>query len=445
MAISGETDPGCDAAWGTVGKNNFLMLVLDGILFFAAIAFIEPNTVLPAFVGSLTDSGIVIGLVTAVRNGGWLLPQLFAANYIEQQPLKKPIMLRFGIVSRLAIIALALIICSGGIFTPPAALAVFFLLYLAFNICEGVSTVAWIDIVAKTLPASKRGALFSAMQFFGNLLGLGAGLVVRSVLGNRNIFFPRNYGILFSLAAAVYSIEYVALYRLQEFPATTAVLKRSLTNYFRGMPQLLRNNPNFSRLAVIRIFIGSSGLLLPFYVVYGQKMLQLQPEIIGSFVLLQTAGNSLGSVALGWLSDRRGNRRVIQYTAAFTLLAPVLALLALLAAAIIPLPLPIYVYAAVFAVIGISYSGVMIGFTNYLLEMADESERPSYYGLLNFINASTMFLPLLGGAVIGAASFYTALLLGICLAAAGFGLSFGMAEPREIRQPRQDALPGSYN
>jgi len=445
LAGFSDSAPGSATHREAVGKRNFILLATDGILFFAAFAFIEPNAVLPAFVGSLTGSGIVIGLVTAVRSGGWLLPQLFAANYIEQQPRKKPILLRYGLISRLAVIVLALVTYYSGADNPTATLVVFFFLFLTFNICEGVGTVAWVDIVAATIPAAKRGALFSAMQFFGNLLGLGAGLLVRSVLSNRGILFPQNYGILFALAAVVYGLEYIALYKLQEFPATVTAPRRTLSAYFQGMPQLLRKNPYFPRVAAIRVLVGCSGLLLPFYAVYGQRLLHLEPGIIGSFVFLQTAGNSLGSVIFGRMGDRRGNRMVIQSTAAVTMLAPILAWLALRLVGRVPAPLPAYVYAAVFVLLGISYSGVMIGFTNYLLEIVNESERPSYYGLLNSLNAMTMFLPLLGGMVIGVASFYTALLLGIILLAAGFGLSLGMAEPRELDRAASGALPDSCN
>jgi MFS family permease len=427
------------------GKRNFLLLVLDGILFFAALAFIEPGTVLPAFVSRLTDSGVIIGLVTVVRNGGWLLPQLVAANYIEQQPRKRPIMLRYGFVSRLALIVLAVIVYSGRLSNPPAILTLFFFLFLTFNFCEGISTVVWVDIIAATIPASRRGALFSAMHFFGNLLGLGAGLVARSVLNNPGISFPRNFGLLFCLAAAVYCVEYIFLVLLWEVPATAALPKRTLSDYFRSMPRLFRANPHFSRLAIIRVLVGCSGMLVPFYVVHGQRLLQLEPGFIGSFIFLQTAGSSLGSAVFGRLSDRCGNRSVILSTAGAALLAPLFALAALHADGVIPAPLPVYVYAAVFILLGVSYSGVMIGFTNYLLEIVRESERPSYYGMLNFLSASTMFLPLFGGLVIGAASFPAALLLGSVLLAAGFGLSLGLAEPRLTTTLKQSSRAGSCN
>ena len=53
-------------------RRNFVALLVDYVCFGVALALFNPNSVLPAFVGQLTDSAPVIGLVSTVFRGGWL-------------------------------------------------------------------------------------------------------------------------------------------------------------------------------------------------------------------------------------------------------------------------------------------------------------------------------------------------------------------------------------
>ncbi len=420
---------------------NFRLLALDGVLFFAAFAFMDPNTLLPAFVGTLTNSSLLIGLIVTIRSGGWLMPQLIAANYIEQLPLKKTMLLRFGFLSRVAVVALAIVVAGANMLPAPLVLTLFFVLFSTFNLCEGASTVAWVDIIGKTLPPGRRGALFTQMQFFGNLLGLGGGLVVKAVLDSDRLGFPGNYALLLFLAAFVYILEYVALYNLREDPVEASTEKRSLMAYFRSMPQLVARSPQFARVAAIRILLGCNSLVLPFYAVYGQKELALEPGMLGVFLSLMTVGTMAGSLVFGRVSDHLGNRRVIQLTAATALLAPVAAIgtIGLIGlrgpSGLAPL------YSLVFVFLGFSQSGMMLGFTNYLLEIVSEQERPSYYGLLNAMTAPTSLLPLLGGSIVAVFSFPAALTVAIMLLAAGFGLTLRLPEPRHTAHTDQPGDP----
>ena len=62
---------------------NFAALLVDYVCFGVAFNFFNPNSVLPAFVGELTDSNLMIGLVSAVFSGSWLLPQLVTGRLIN--------------------------------------------------------------------------------------------------------------------------------------------------------------------------------------------------------------------------------------------------------------------------------------------------------------------------------------------------------------------------
>jgi hypothetical protein len=71
-------------------RFNFIFNLLDGGFFGFALGFSSFVTIIPLFVSTLTDSAILIGLVPAIHNMGWQLPQLLVANKVAQKPRYKP-------------------------------------------------------------------------------------------------------------------------------------------------------------------------------------------------------------------------------------------------------------------------------------------------------------------------------------------------------------------
>ena len=78
---------------------NFAVNVADGALFWLGISFAVPSTIMPLYVSHLTDSRILIGLISAISGAGWYLPQLLTANYVERMPVKKKMVINVGLFS----------------------------------------------------------------------------------------------------------------------------------------------------------------------------------------------------------------------------------------------------------------------------------------------------------------------------------------------------------
>ena len=62
-------------------------------------------------------------------------------------------------------------------------------------------------------------------------------------------------------------------------------------------------------------------------------------------------------------------------------------------------------YLLLFATIGCTLSGMWMGFTNYLLELVEDVDRPTYVGMMNTLTAPFTFLPILGGVLIQVLSY----------------------------------------
>ncbi len=411
-------------------KTNFPLLIAEGTVFMIGMTFISYSTVLPAFVATLTTSSILVGLVSAARSTGWFLPQLFAANYLEGRELKKPVLLKTSLASRACLLVMALTTFAWGTEYPGLVLALFFLLYFLFNLCEGVSALAWVDITAKTVRAARRGSLFSVMQLLGSLFGLGAGFLIRQILEYSGYRFPVNYSVVFFAAVIVFGINYLILVLLKEPPGQIVSQKRNFQEYLRAMPELFARNDAFRKVAVVRVLVSFTFMVVPFYVVYSQKVITSGAGIIGIYVLLQTLGMIFGSLLFGRLSDRVGNRSVLVGTALVTFCMPVLALIVYGMSQYTQSILMTVLYALIFVGIGASDSGQFIGFTNYVLDIAPEADRPSYYGLLNALSVVSAVLSVGGGILVGQFGYEPVFFIATIFLFASLVYSIRLPEPR---------------
>jgi len=407
-------------------RRNFRALLVDYFTFGIAFNFFTPDSMLPAFVGELTDSALVIGSVSTVFSAGWLLPQLIAARIINDKPRKKPYLLG-GISGRVVFWIIALGLGLGlGQKSPAAMLALFFTCLALWAITDGVASVAWLEIMAGAIPSKRRGRLIGTAQVISGLVGIGAGALIGQIL--TRLSFPGNYALIFALASTLLVPSTIALFMLREVPSKVVPKETSEPAekdvWFKRLLTWLKlpfTNPAFRHLMICRIMVGMMGLATPFYVQHATKELLLPQGIIGNFVIAQTTGRVAASAILGWVCERWGAQYVIRIGSAAAILGPLFALATHLADDHLAPAYPL-----VYLFLGIINSTWVMGFFNYLLEIAPEGMRPTYIGMSNFIMGTLTLIPMAGGWLLEATS-YTALFgLATALVAVGFLLSLGL-------------------
>jgi len=379
---------------------NFAMGLVHGILFQAGMAFSEPLSVLPVFLSHFTRSRTMIGVFSALMTAGGVLPQLFVASRIESRRRKKPVLVAaiwtraaaWGILGGLTYFCIS---CN-----PVVVLVALIALLFVFSFAGGVAGIPFMDIWGKALPATLRGRFFGHRQLWGGLMAVGAGYIVKRILGNPEISFPRNYGLLFLLSFCFIAVSYVGLSSLREPEGQVSPKSQSLRQFLRQSLRILEEDRNFRSFVLTQLAAGFGALAAPFYVLYGQNELGMAAAQIGVLIQVQMAAGIVSNLLWAELSDRRGNRLVIMLSTATAALIPLLALLAA------SLGLPMLV--AAFGLIGFAGSGGMIGFTNYLLEIAPAQLRPTYVALNGTLQAMTLGLPVLGGLVADRYSYHAA-------------------------------------
>lgn len=436
--------PGAEHARDPHLKRNFLCLTLDGAFFAAGAAFYDSGTVLSVFASTLTSSRFLIGLVASARTVGWFLPQLVVASLIEHLRYKGRLVVVNSLFHRLLLLVMALITYLYAGSRPALALALFLPVFLLSAICEGVNGVPWTDVVANTIPADRRGRLFAYEQIAGGLAAFGNGFVVMLIL--KRVPYPNAYVLLFLLTFVFFMGSILSFMRVREHPAAETKTERSsLATYLSSLPRVWRGNPDFARVMLVRFCLGFIYLSMPFFVLHARQELGVGLGTVGIFVSAQMLGLLAGSAVAARYSDRTGNRIVVIVAIISAMAAPVTCLVLTLlgslgstgpAAACFPL---VYFFA------GAAFGAGYIGFTNYIIDVAPASVRPTYIGLSSTLMAPLGFLSAVGGVLATAFGYEVVFGISAAVGLVGVVLAFRLREPRSVAAAAAagDNSPGS--
>jgi MFS family permease len=145
------------------------------------------------------------------------------------------------------------------------------------------------------------------------------------------------------------------------------------------------------------------------------------------FLIAQNTVNALGSLSMGYLADRRGNKMVLGILMAAAACVPLLAI----GIAALPPSLGRNLYWLVFACIGVAPVLQRI-IVNYVLEICPREKHGQYLGTLNVILVlPTMASPLMGLAI-DYFSFRPVFVASSIIVFCGAILSLRLDEPRNI-------------
>jgi MFS family permease len=414
-------------------KWNFLMGMVYGAFFTSGLAFSDPSTILPVFLGSFTDSKTLIGLLAAVMSTfggiGSLLPQLFVASKLESKVSKRPA-LRIAITVRaLCWGLLALTTYWFGRSHPLGIIVALLFLLTLFTFMGGIAVVPFYDIWAKAIPAHLRGRFFGYLQLLGGVLAIGSGFVVKYILGHGEIAFPTNYAVLFLFSFIFIGISYLALGSVKEPTDEVYTGQLPFGEFLKKAFHTLRSDENYKLFLLVQIFGGAMTLALPFYVLYAKDILGIKLGMVGIFLSAQMLGSVISNLLWGYLSDFVGNKKVIQTSIVLGLMAPLIALFT-------PAHLS-GLFILLFVLIGFSMMGQMIGNTNFLLGISPSKDRPTYISLRGTLRFPIVIFPLIGGAIVQHISYTFLFIVTVSSMFFGLILSFRLYELREAQPVKE--------
>lgn len=159
-------------------SKNYVLNVLNGAATKWAEQLAGLNLVLPWLLSTLGAPAYLPGLLMPVKQAGSLLPQLAVSGVIRKFSRRKWFWVGAGATQAVVLLLMIPAILT---FAPlSAGLAIFGLLAI-FSIASGVGSIAFQDVVGKTIPQGRRGRLLA------NRAMIGGGLTYRNWVGFANL------------------------------------------------------------------------------------------------------------------------------------------------------------------------------------------------------------------------------------------------------------------
>ncbi len=415
-------------------KRTFGLGVANGALVTAGQRAADPGTVIPLLALKLIGAEWAVGLVAVVMGVCRAGTQLLVSRSADAMERKLPIYwASFGM--RVVALAVVTSVLLFGPDLPRQAIFLSLLLCLAlYTGGQGLAGLAWSDIIARSIPTTKRGSFIMWRRLIGLALVIAfSAPLVKYLLGPGGpARFPRNYGYLFLVNLILAAIAWGCFSLVREPTPHAARHKLTLGQHLVRGARLWRRDRHYRRLLRVRAVIGLAAAIAPFFVVFGSTRLGLDDWWAGVFITIQVVTEWGAIVLMGRLSDVAGNRRVVIVTACLSVAATAIVLAAALLAGNILWGTALLCTA--FAVLGALSAGRQTGEFNYLLDIAPARKRSSYIGFSSTVLMPVLAAPLLVGALVPRLGYIVVFAAAAVLAVAAVWLSTRLEEPREELQ-----------
>jgi len=406
-------------------RRNFIAHSIDGGLYMGGIAFVAADSVLPAMVSKMGAPAWVVSLMPNAKFLGFMIVPIFFAAIVERCTRMHRYCMITGIPQRLPFLIAALILFFYGESHPTLALAAVALTPFLSGAVGGMGQGAWMQLVARTIPARRRSSLSATRNLIAAGIGIGAGFFIERVLSA----YPgtTGFGILHLAAFASLALSFVFFAMIkEEVPENPPVVRhRSFRGYCHDLVDILRRDRDFRFYTVMRLFGPAFAFQVPFMAVHALDTLDAPEAFVGALVSSQIGGQVLGNLIGGWLGDRAGGRLLL-------VIARVLFLGMFVLGAFAETRLGFQAY---FALLGFCLMLNQIGNLTLMLEIAPDDRRPTYGALAGIINGPGMLFY----ALAGAAFWSTYQSMWIQAVIGGFGMLVSLAAIWIVREPRSRA------
>ncbi len=426
MSVSNSLAPS-GANLERVYRRNFIILLIDGVLFMAALGIMGPSTVIPDFVRRLTDSEVLIGLSSSLFEVGWLIPQLFIARYLVRAERKKWWFVGPNIPVRFAILVFAGSIVIASKTNPSTILLAFFIFYGIAAIGDGLVGVPWIDLAGSSLDNRWRARMFGLMTALSGMLMLGIAPVVGIILGHERLEFPTNYAALFGVAGIIFVITIPLGFFIKELPGGNAARTvPPMRDFIPQLGRLLREDRAYRAMVITRTLTSLFNMAGPFYIGFATEQLGMSSAVaVPRLLAMQIIGSLTGALIYSWM----GNRHNLLYIRVALLTAALLPVCALIAGVVGPFPLYIG-----FFVSGMALSNLFNSYVNWIIMHAAPEQRPVYTGLFNTVAAlSVLMAPLIGGTIAEIVGYEAVFVVALVMVILAFYVVMRHLKP--VRQP----------
>lgn len=420
--------------------RTYRIAIINGIISMAAIRLADEATILPLLVHKLSGAAWVVGLTLGGCTVARALMQIGMSRRMDTLVYKLPDYIAASWMRGFFGLATAAVLWYANILPGAVVVAVVAIASAARAAGGAWGMLGFTDVLAKSIPTTKRGSLW----MWRRMVGLGIALVVvapfvRYMIGPASPYqFPRNYGVLFLISTAAFAIAWVLFSQVHEPPSRPSSRTLGVAMHLTRGWRLVHRDRYYRRLIRTRLVLGLAAGIRPFFIVFGTKVWGLADEVAATFLALQVGAEIVGSIISGRLSDRRGNRSVLIGAAITISLAAALAVIAVFSdwsnnrtVIVGDIELRTAILGACFVFGGLFMTGHVIGTLNYMLDIAPQRLRPSYQAFASGFTVPLALAPFVFGWAADTLGFRVVFAAGLVLAIMGVFFAFQLPEPRD--------------
>jgi hypothetical protein len=392
----GQLLDGDDASEGTLcegipdeacrdAPGNFALNAANGACTKTAEQLASPGVVLPLLLASVGAPVGLAGALEPVRRGASLLPGLVVSGRMRAFERRKGFWVAAGLVQAVTLVVIAM---AAATLDGTVAGIVVVVMLAAFSLASGAGSVAFGDVMGKTIVTSRRGRLLGLRAAAGGVVTIVVGGVLAATL---DATVRRGTFVALLLASAALWVIGAWLFALiREPPGAVEGGRRPLAEARAGT-RVLREVAGFRRFLIARGLLAVTEVAVPFYVLAARQE-GVDASGLGAFLVASGGAAVLSNPVWGRVTDRASDRAVM------TVAGSIGALAALLAAVLLVLEVGSEpAYAAVVFVAVVAQEGVRLGRKAYIVTAAPAGERPLYVALANTVIGVVMIgLALLG-------------------------------------------------
>ncbi|MCK5770445.1 hypothetical protein [Algiphilus sp.] len=341
--------------------RNYLLNLANGAATKLAEQLAGPRLALPWLLAAHGAPAVAVSALMPIKQAASLLPQLLMAGAVRARPVRKWLWVAAGCTQ-----AGSLILMLAAVLTlPPVAMAASVLALLAlFSAASGLASLAFQDVIAKTVGKGVRGNLLANRAMAGGLLAFGAGLLMQFALDGAAttwlVVALLGGGALLWLAAAA------SLALTVEAPGATDGGRNPIDETRAGIA-LVRSAPGYRRYLATRFLLLPVELAAPLFVLAAQDA--GGGALLGLILAAMALADIFSSRLWGDMADRAPGRVLALAGAAGA--AAAVGMLLLVAAA----QTPDWLHAMPFALLGVAESGVRLGRKTWLVDACGDGER----------------------------------------------------------------------
>ncbi len=403
-------------------RRNFTAHLAHGMLGQTGFRLIMAPTFLPAYIMMLSGgSQFIVGLALSLQALGMTLTPMVGANLIEYRKRVLPVGFLTGGAMRGSVLLIAL---SGFFLEGNHALAAIMVCLGLLGLFQGMQGVIFNFLMSKVIPVKKRGRLTGLRNFLAGITSAAVAWIGGTYLIG-DVPTRTGYSWTFLLAFVLTSMGLLMLVAVREPEPPTVREKQSLWDRLGDLPQLLRDDPAFTRYFVARSLATMGRMAMPFYFLFAGESIGITGQTLGLVTFAFTMAGTVSNLIWGTIADRTGFR--------FTFLSAIA--LWILSTLLLISGGGMLVTVIVFVGIGAAVQGFQSSSQNLTLEFGRRDDLPLRIAVANTTSELAGTLgPLLGGALaawLGYLAVFTASIL--FLGIGGLVVGYYVAEPRYRR------------